>query len=519
VRPDPGLVAARDLQLAARAVTALASPASPAGDAPPDADKARDEALEQFPGALSSLRAAHDVYRRAARAATPAEGRRLHDQAATVHAAAAAARQKMVRWASPPGATADELAARARDLEDLASAANAATEDKAFDQAAAMDRQLAASTGRPELADATAGPRQIDKLSNDQEKVADQTAAADDDRAASAFAGAQQRVAEQIGGAQVDPWADPAPPDAAESRQRATEAISRAQEKLASVPMQLSTAQQLAQGVADASARLALAENEAAGAPPAQKERAERVAGMIKSELAEARQGFDAAVKPLADRPADEMAESLRPFTPDTSLAVTTVEESLKEALADLRGALARSAESGDRAGVEVASQRVRDAVAQAQDALRDAQAQLIERDPLVSARWFARAAADALSSAPPNKPTAVAHQRKTLEALSKAAAQALRRSKNARLSQVPAYAPLYLPPVPGNGGDADGRFSGERFLQTLPGMRDWGRLRERTGDAVDAPVRESEPPGYGDALRTYFEVLGKEDARPVERK
>jgi hypothetical protein len=282
--------------------------------------------------------------------------------------------------------------------------------------------------------------------------------------------------------------------------------------------MQLSTAQQLAQGAADAAARLAAAEKAAADAPEALRESTERVAGMIKSELAETRESLDAALKPLADRAADDLVESLRPFTPDTSLAATTVEEYLNEAYADLRGALARSAESGDRAGVEVASQRVRDAVTQAQDALRDAQAQVIERDPLVSARWFARAAADALASAPPNKPTAVAHQRKTLEALSKAAAEALRRSKNARLAQVPSYAPLYLPPVPG-GHDPDGRFTGERFLPTLPGMRDWGRLRDRPGDAVDAPVRESEPPGYGDALRTYFEVLGKEDVRPGEGK
>jgi hypothetical protein len=521
VRPDPGLVAAKDLQLAARAATALASP--PAADADAGAAEsaqARTQALVQYPAALTALRAAHDVYRRAARATTPADARRVHAQGAAIRAAAAAAREKMAGWASAQAASPDELAARARELEELATAANAATEDKAFDQAAELDRQMAAAAGRPDLADAAAGPRQIDRLSNAQERIADQTAAATDDRAAAAFAGAQRQVADQIGDAQVDPWADPAAtPDAAESRQRATEAISRAQEKLASVPMQLSTAGQLAQSVAETSSRLRAAEHEAASAPEARQESAQRVAGMIKSELAEARQSFDAALKPLGDRAADELVESLRPFTPDTSLAVTSVEEYLKEALADLRGALSRSTEGGDRAGVEVASQRVRDAVAQAQDALRDAQAQVIERDPLVSARWFARAAADALASAPPNKPTAVAHQRKTLEALSKAAAEALRRSKNARLSQVPGYAPLYLPPAAGGWNDADGRFSGERFLPALPGMRDWGRLRERPGEAVDAPVRESEPPGYGDALRTYFEVLGKEDVRPGEGK
>jgi hypothetical protein len=421
----------------------------------------------------------------------------------------------MIRWAAGPDATADELATRAREMEELAMAANAATEEKAFDQAAEMDRQLAAGTGRPDLADAAAAPRQIDRLSKNQEALADRTAAATDDKQAAAFAGAQRDVADEIGRTQVDPWADPPTPDSAEARQRATAAISRGQEKLASVPMQISNAQQLAMAVAETSSRLLAAQAAAAEASPSRKEGAQRVAGMVRSELTEAQQGLDAAIEPLSDKAADDLADALRPFTPDTSLAVTVVEESLRESLADLRGALARAAEGGERAGVEVASQRVRDAVARAQDALRDAQNQVIERDPLVSARWFARAAADALSSAPPNKPSAVAHQRQTLEALSKAAADALRRSKTARLSQVPGYAPLYLPPVPGAWADPEGRFSGERFLQTPPGLRDWGRFRDRPGEPLDAPVRESEPPGYGDALRTYFEVLGREDAGP----
>jgi hypothetical protein len=161
----------------------------------------------------------------------------------------------------------------------------------------------------------------------------------------------------------------------------------------------------------------------------------------------------------------------------------------------------------------------VRDALAQVQEALRDAQGKVIERDPLVSARWFARAAADALSSAPPNKRTAAAHQRKTLEALSKAAVEALRRSKNARLSQVPGYAPFYLPPLPGAWDETDGRPNGDRLLQSIPGLREWGRLRERMGESLDAPVRESEPPGYSESLRLYFEVLGREDARPRDAK
>jgi hypothetical protein len=105
-------------------------------------------------------------------------------------------------------------------------------------------------------------------------------------------------------------------------------------------------------------------------------------------------------------------------------------------------------------------------------------------------------------------------HQKNTIEALNKAAADALRRSKNVRLAQTPGYSPFYLPPLPGNWGDADGRLgAGERLLQTIPGLREWGRLHERMGESLDAPVRESEPQGYSESLRIYFEVLGREDA------
>jgi hypothetical protein len=171
--------------------------------------------------------------------------------------------------------------------------------------------------------------------------------------------------------------------------------------------------------------------------------------------------------------------------------------------------------ETGDRAGVEPAAQAARDAIAQVQEALREAQGRVIERDPLVSAKWFAKAAADALAGA--NKRSAAMHQKRTMEALNKAAVDAIRRSKNQRLSQVPAYAPLYLPPLSGNWADAGegGRsnMASERLLQTIPGLREWGRLRERMGgDPLAAPVRETDPPGYSDALRIYFEVLGREE-------
>jgi hypothetical protein len=518
VRPDAGLGAARDLQYASRAAAKLTASPEEQEEPDPVAAKARLEALNEFASALGALRAEHQVNRRALDAKSPREARQIHEGARAIHTAAASARAKMIAWAAPAGTSSSELASRTRELDNLAVSAGVATENKDFDTAEDLDRRLAAALGRPDLAEASVVPRAIDRLSNNQEKVADQTAQADDNQAA-AIAGVQQQVADDIGQTQTQAAAGAqTTPDSAEARQKATEAISQAQEKLASLPMQLLTVQQLASNLSDATIRLALARAQAAEAPPSQRETAQRVAAMVETEVEQAQKRFDESSKPLAAL-ADELVDALGPFAPDTSSAVTAVDEGLRSTLSDLNEILAQSAETGDRARIATAAQQVRDALAQVQEALRDAQGKVMERDPLVSARWFARAAADALSAAPPNKRTAAAHQKKTLEALSKAAVEALRRSKNARLSQAPGYAPFYLPPLPGAWDDSDGRPTGDRLLQSIPGLREWGRLRERMGESLDAPVRESEPAGYSEALRLYFEVLGREDARPREAK
>jgi hypothetical protein len=413
VRPDAGLGAARDLQYASRAAAKLTTQPDEQEEPDPVAAKARLEALDQFASALGALRAEHEVNRRAMRATSPREAKQIHEAAKAIHRAASAARAKMIAWSAPAGTSSSELASKTRELDNLAISAGVATENKDFDTAEELDRRLAAALGRPDLAEASVVPRAIDRLSNNQEKVADQTAEADDNQAA-AIAGVQQQVADDIGQTQTqESMGAQTTPDSAEARQKATEAISRAQEKLASLPMQLLTVQQLASNLSDATVRLAQARAQAAEAPPSQRETAQRVAGMVESEVEQAQKSFDDASKPLTGPLADDLVDALRPFAPDTSAAVTAVDEDLRGTLSDLHQILSQSAETGDRAGIETAAQQVRDALAEVQGALRDAQGKVIERDPLVSARWFARAAADALSAAPPNKRSAAAHQKK----------------------------------------------------------------------------------------------------------
>ena len=521
VRPDAELVAARDVNLAARAAGTLgeragaARSADAAGAKPTPLEAGLAKALEQFPQALAALRAEHEVNRRALSAKSAAEARQLLAGAKAVRAAATEARAKMVAWAAGADANRDEIAARAKELEELAMAANAAMASRQFDEAAALDKKLAGSANRPDVARATDAPRAIDAISQTQESVADQTAKSDD-AAAKAIAGAQQRVAESLAGATagagIQSGGTVSDPD---SRQRATAAITAAQERLAALPMQLSTAESMADAVADIAARLAKfkADAAAAGASPADREMAERMLAEASAEFEEATAALAAARKAVGTTVADELTDALRPFAPEATAATLAADDHLKPALADLQAALDAATRPGaDLSGVESATRRARAAIQDLQDALRDAQARVIERDPLVSAKWFARAAADALAAAPPKKSAAAAHQRSTLEALGKAGQDAQRRSKNLRLSQVPGFSPLYLPPAAPAWGDGATARAGDRLMQTIPGLREWGRLRDRLNDPLTTPTRDTDPPGFSDALRVYFELLGKED-------
>src|SRR5207237_741954 len=99
--------------------------------------------------------------------------------------------------------------------------------------------------------------------------------------------------------------------------------------------------------------------------------------------------------------------------------------------------------------------------------------------------------------SAPPKKGAAAAHQRSTLEALGKAGLDAQRRSRNLRLSQVPTFAQLYLPPAAPAWGDPAAARPGDRLLQSTPGLPASGRLRARPAVlllALAAPPTFAQP-------------------------
>src|SRR5207302_5766768 len=71
------------------------------------------------------------------------------------------------------------------------------------------------------------------------------------------------------------------------------------------------------------------------------------------------------------------------------------------------------------------------------------------ERDPLVAAKWFARAAADELSTQSADLKTAERHQRQASAALSRAWDQTIHQAAAERLAGLPTMQPVFAAGLP----------------------------------------------------------------------
>jgi hypothetical protein len=174
-------------------------------------------------------------------------------------------------------------------------------------------------------------------------------------------------------------------------------------------------------------------------------------------------------------------------------------------ALRDFEQAALRK-EDDAASAAERSAAAARSAIEAAQSQLALAQTAFTERDPLVAARWFARAAADSLSQSPPDVKAAQQRQLDATAALAKAWDQTIHDAAALRMGLLPSMQPLYAAPALPPPGSSDGAAA-----PTMAAAREWSRLRPRDTDtAVSAPLREADPPGYEDALKKYFESLGK---------
>ncbi|MDB5171267.1 MAG: putative rane protein, partial [Phycisphaerales bacterium] len=537
VRPDADLVRAADLDLAGRAAGAVEAFAA---NSPHD-KLAATHRLEEFAGAMGALQHVHSLTRQGVQGKNP-------DELRTAHAAAVKARENMNRWiadpAGRPKSSGPALATRQGELEALALGAGADAAARDYQRAAQADdaltrkltdaaRNPARKSGRTGDTDAAgavrieervdrierahqqvvrtmAAAQKVDTLGQTQDKLTEETRAAKGKQPAE-LVGRQRTVAEAI--AQVERQEAAAGFNAANSpsrdeddpnwRGRATAALLIAQEQLAAMPQELASAEAAASARHEAADRAARARQEANAAPADRKPVAGRAADQAEMDAKAATDRLAKAIEPVAPQVAAELAGRLDPFAPEASAARDVVAKQLSAALT----ALAAAAMGNDLGAVSRATAEARAAMELAQKELARAQESFTERDPLMAAKWFARAAADSLAHGTPDVRTALAHQSNASVALSRAWDRSIHHAAALRLSVLPSLQSVYAPaPSPADRDTA----SLSPLAPAFAAVRDWGKLRPREGDDLSAPLHEADPPGYEEPLRLYFEAIGK---------
>ncbi len=493
LRPDTLPLAAEDLRLASRVVMATA--AASLADV-----QVRNQVLAELPATLAALQREHATMRLGGADAAAPE----------VHSQGADARMRLRRWLSALGEGAST------EAEDLALEASAHIARRQYDAAEEADRQLVQTLRwrGQEPADAEAlgqtleSLRALDRLSAEQRELAQRTASRPRWEETLRLADEQDRVAQQIGGMdRQEQAATRLNPPSYELRREAAAAVQRAQEQLAILPQKLTDAQDRAEAYLRAAALAEELREAAEAASPAQWHGIEQAAEQARIALDDAERALETSSAAVGPAAAEQLASALRDYGDLIVDADAVLRARLAPALFQLQQALRPPLRT---TAIERAAAQARSAIELAQNRLGEAQARLIENEPLVAARWYAEAASAALAQQPPDLSTAQSSQHGAALALGRAWEDILRRAARQRLGITPGFRSLIWPDE-GNlddQGDSPGRL--------LPGLREWGFLGPRRSDAIAAPMRESDPPAYQESLRLYFEALGR--ARQPER-
>jgi hypothetical protein len=295
-------------------------------------------------------------------------------------------------------------------------------------------------------------------------------------------------------------------------RGRATAAVVKAQEQLAAMPQHLTAAREEAAALKQAAERVEMAKHDAAAAPADRRSALERAVRQAEAERKDAEKRLRNTALPVIPAAAEALARRLEPFEPESAGAREVVGRQLALALQEFDQAAAK----GDAPGADRPAAAAREAIDAAQKELARAQDVFTERDPLIAAKWFARAAADSLTRSPPDFQSAYRRQMDTSQALSRAWDRTVHEAAAQRLSIVPSMQSLYGVPMPAPilAGKRGAEAKGAASVSDLAAIREWGRLRTREVEELNAPLRETEAPGYEKALQLYFESLSKTSAQ-----
>ncbi len=520
VQSDSDLLRARDLDLASRAAWTIAAAIRTAQ-----------------PGSAAMLKAFADDA--SITLSGPRQPTQLHSAALSParHAQLESARADMLKLAGGadvplPGTRPFQIAGDSqKDIDDIAMQANAASANRQYqraqDLAGAMGRQLRSRPRRDRwgstqpttlAADSDTSPsgdrierhrleadrnmanaRRVDDLDQRQSQLAGRLASGD---TAAALAEQQRSVAEEIDGVRLPREGDASTGyEQTDGRERATTEVLAAIEQLAVMPQALAETQALASTQRNANHGVQTARAAALAAAEDQRGASRRAAEEAIQVAKDAAERVATASRSLNPSVARGLANRLASFAPETDSARDAIEARLIPALEAFEESLA--GDDGDF--VDRAAADTREAIQATQRELATARDLLVKRDPLAAAKWFARAAAQSLSASPPDVGGARRHQAGVFESLSRAWDQSIHRAAAERLAVVPSLSPVLGPPFPGGrGGRGQGSQQGGQFSNG----QDWGRLRDE-GAGLDPGLRDSEPPGYEQSLRLYFEALG----------
>jgi len=383
---------------------------------------------------------------------------------------------------------ADEQVSKAMDqLNDASAKQSAANDAAAKADAKAQATQEAAKRAEAERA---AAQEKVNASQPDQKAAADQANVAAQQAKAHADQANTQATQEK---AQADQTAAQAKQqtDAADQRAKAAEAQAKA------IRDQLEQSQKV------------LDQATASG------DVAKRTADEATKQLDDSKKRLDEMKKPVLPVAAEMLAGALSKFSPETKGATTAIDQKLLPVLKQLEQALTVNNNPGQ---IDQLTAQARQAVDVVQDELRKGQDELVERDPLVAAKAFAQAAAQALRKEPPDMDAATRYQQSTSSALQRAWEGQIQQAAQARLAQLPNFGSLFAIPIAVD-GQARGTGAGVTSAgpPEAPTLREWGRLRAREGDNLNASMRESDAPEYQESLKAYFEALGKSNVTPAK--
>lgn len=526
VRPGGDLRIARDLNLAARAAAAIEAGGDRSRPTPVSPATAN-----AYVSAIEALLREHELLRRP-------NDVRTEQEVGAVTSNADKARALMEQWAGPAGwaalpvvgsaaaTTNPATGIRTAGLEVVAMQAGAAAAGGDYSTARRADqtleRQLATQTAGSDVSTEAMGKvhravratETISAAETTQKSLVERTAAANPTDAP-AVADAQRRLADDlmIAGA----YRTPTPAgSSADARDKAGEAYLSTQNRLVAVPQQLAEVLEADTTFREAAARAARAKEEADRAPADQRAAARRMAEMAVAErnsagatLTERLRVLEPATAQLLLVQLDGVAggeiEPVSAARDAVGLRLMPALKSLAEAAAVPSGE--KPPTSRDR--IDRAAAEVRQAVEAAQLAVARSQEDLALQDPLTSARWYARAAADALSRKPPDFRSAEKAQRSSIALLSQARQETLRYASGQRMMAIRTARPL-----PVTAQDVPAAVASE---SNLPPVSAWSwlsgefrRLRPREMDDSTGLLHRSDPPGYEAAIKAYFEAIDK---------